>query len=666
MDTPAALPAEVETVVITAARLPQMGGEAAFSLVRLETGELVEAQRLDEALGQVPGAVLFRRTSSLGANPTIQGISLRNIAPSGAGRALVTLDGVPQNDPFGGWVIWSSLPPEGLSGLSMVRGAGAGPYGAGALTGIVALEERGATEGLAALELSLADTGSARAALSGGTNGFLFTGAAETGDGYVPLRGTGRGAVDTETTLESWTLAARYQADISGVFAALRLGAYDEQRGGGVEGLTSASSGETASLTLVHAPSAVAYGWRVQGWYRESNLQNTFLAVAAGRATASPASTQYATPATGWGANAALRREGTGWSWEIGADARLIDGETQEQFRNLGAGFTRGRWAGGKASVAGIYAEGTRSIGAWLLAGGGRLDAWSNSDGSRLETDLATDLPTLDIDQPDRNGVIPTARFGARYTLSDTMWLRGAAYSGFRAPSLNELHRPFRVGNDITEANAGLKPERLYGFEFGAGTDGAVNWQATVFYNRLADPITNVTIGFGPGTFPVAGFIPAGGVLRQRQNAGAIDAVGLEAEIGGEIAPGFTVKSGVLATWARVDGGSAAPQLTGMEPAQTPRFAATLQADWRTTDRLSLSADLRFEGERFEDDQNQRVLSPAFTANARMGWQVAEGVEFYAGADNIFDADIEIGESADGLESYGAPRLIRIGLSYRQ
>ena len=59
-----------------------------------------------------------------------------------AGRTLVTLDGVPLNDPFGGWVIWSQAPTESLSGLDIVRGAGAGPWGAGALTGVIHLRER--------------------------------------------------------------------------------------------------------------------------------------------------------------------------------------------------------------------------------------------------------------------------------------------------------------------------------------------------------------------------------------------------------------------------------------------------------------------------------------------------------------------------------------------
>lgn len=64
--------------------------------------------RVDSALGAVPGVTLFRRADSLTANPTIQGLSLRGIGANAAGRVLVTLDGVPLNDPFGGWIYWSS------------------------------------------------------------------------------------------------------------------------------------------------------------------------------------------------------------------------------------------------------------------------------------------------------------------------------------------------------------------------------------------------------------------------------------------------------------------------------------------------------------------------------------------------------------------------------
>src|SRR5690349_21185526 len=172
---PPSLPPQAEAVVVYAPRLAPLAGEAAFDAVQVPAAVLRLNPRLDEALANTPGVSPCRRTSSLGANPTTQGLSLRAIAPSGAGRALVTLDGAPQNDPFGGWVIWSALPPEGLAGVNIVRGAGAGPYGAGALTGVVALQERPASEGLQALDVSAGDRSSYRAAAALGGPGLLIT-----------------------------------------------------------------------------------------------------------------------------------------------------------------------------------------------------------------------------------------------------------------------------------------------------------------------------------------------------------------------------------------------------------------------------------------------------------------------------------------------------------
>src|SRR5215213_4841040 len=136
------LPPTVAAVEVVMPRLPAAASDKAFSVMVLEGADLEGPQRIDQALSQAPGVSLFRRNSSLPANPTTQGVSLRSIAPSGAGRALVTLDGVPQNDPFGGWVIWAGLPPELIDKVTIVRGGGAGPYGAGALTGVIDLQER--------------------------------------------------------------------------------------------------------------------------------------------------------------------------------------------------------------------------------------------------------------------------------------------------------------------------------------------------------------------------------------------------------------------------------------------------------------------------------------------------------------------------------------------
>jgi outer membrane receptor protein involved in Fe transport len=668
------LPPQLPDIVVTAARLPPAAGDAAFSVIRLDPARLDRATRLDEALASVPAVSLFRRTSSLAANPTTQGISLRSIAPSGAGRTLVTLDGVPLNDPFGGWVIWSQVPPESLSGLDIIRGAGAGPYGAGALTGVIQLRERDRDGG--ALDVSTGEDGGRRLAaattLSAGRFALTGTVQRELSDGYVPVRGPAAGAVDTPLDLA--TLSGALRADVAldaGTALSLRASAYEEDRGSGLLGARSSASGQSYAATLSRTPSADRMGWRAQLWRRESDFSNTSAAVAAGRVSTTPANNQFATPAEGWGANLALRRTavdlgGGRLEWELGADARFNEGETREMFRFMVGAFTRDRIAGGETSVIGAYGEGAWTRGPWLVAGGLRIDGWENANGRRLERDRATGLALLDEADPDRSGEVVSARLAARRDLGGGFAGRAAAYSGFRPATLNELHRPFRVGNDLTEANTGLVPETLQGIETGLAWDGAAtSVGATLFWNRIEDAIVNVTIGAGPGTFPRAGFVPAGGVLRQRQNAGTIEATGLELTATHRIGDRLSLDGALSVTDAEVDGGASAAQLTGLRPAQAPEWSASAGADWRATDRLSLIGRVRYEGARFEDDLNSRVLDAAVTVDGRAEYALRDGVLLYLAADNLFDAEVAVSKTGDGVEGYGPPRTVRAGLSLR-
>jgi vitamin B12 transporter len=655
---------DVEVVVVTAPRLAPLGGEAAFSAVRIEAADLARVGRLDEALKQAPGVSLFRRTGSGAANPTTQGLSLRAIAPSGAGRALVTLDGAPVNDPFGGWVIWSALPSEALDGATIVRGAGSGPYGAGALTGVVALSERGTPEGIGAAEVSVGQRDSLRAAVVAGVGGFMVVASGSRSDGYHPVRGARQGAADTRLRLDDASLALRWQGEVAGARGAVRLAAYQANQQAGLIGARSNATGLSATATLAQPAADGVGGWRLQGWVRTSDLENSSVAVAANRATTTPANDQYDTPATGWGANAAWQGLNGPVAWEVGADLRAADGETRERFRFLAGAFTRDRVAGGKTLSLGAYAEGVWTEGPLTLTGGARLDRTRAWDALRQERDRATGALTLDQRPAGRSDTTPTGRLGARYAWSEAIHVRGAAYAGFRPPTLNELHRPFRVGNDITEANAALKPETLQGLEVGIGGADVVSWSAGLFWNRLKDPVTNVTIGVGPGTFPTAGFIPAGGVLRQRRNAGEIEAWGVEAEAfgGGEA---VRWRGALSYADAEVNGGVAAPQLTGKRPAQTPRWTATAGLIVTPTPAFEIAADARYESARFEDDLNTRRLSAGAQVDVRATWRAAPGVAWWVAAENLTNARLEAGETADGVESYAAPRTLRLGLTFR-
>jgi outer membrane receptor protein involved in Fe transport len=663
-------PAPLPEVIVTAARLPPAAGEAAFSVVRLDEETLGHAARLDEALASVPAVSLFRRTSSLSANPTTQGISLRAIAPSGAGRTLVTLDGVPLNDPFGGWVIWSRVAPEGLSGLDIVRGAGAGPYGAGALTGVIALRERDDTGGV--LDAGVSSRGGERLAGSAtvdlGPIRLVASGLHDTSDGYVPVRGEGAGAADTPLDLDARSAALRADVPLGDVALSLRASTWEEDRGSGLAGARANASGSSLSATAARQPAADRPGWRLQAWQSRSNLTNSSVAVAADRSATTAANDQFHTPATGRGLNAALRRTGVAIAggqleWELGLDARSAEGETNERSRNLGSGFTRSRSAGGETTVAGTYGEGAWRGGPWLVAGGLRLDHWTSRNGRRLERDLTTGLPTLDETDPDRSGTVTSARLAARRTLGSGYAVRAATYSSFRPATLNELYRPFRVGNDLTEANAALAPERLTGLEAGlsrATEDGG--WTVTLFRNVIDQAIVNVTIGTGPATFPRAGFVPAGGVLRQRRNAGTVTATGLELTGDRQLSTRLRLKAALSATDARLDGGDQAPQLTGLRPAQAPIWSATAGLNWQASTRLMLAGTVQYESRRFDDDLNSRTLAPATTMNLRADWALTPGTTLWLAADNLFDADVAVAQTGTDITGLGPPRSLGLGI----
>ncbi|WP_342745818.1 TonB-dependent receptor plug domain-containing protein [Caulobacter mirabilis] len=460
-------PFELRSVVITAPRLSPAPTDAAFAVLKVDDQAIATASRLDEALALVPGVQLFRRTSSVASNPTTQGMTVRAIAGSGAGRALVTLDGVPQNDPFGGWVMWTGLPSAGLEGALVVRGAGAGPYGAGALTGTIQLQERTRVTSGGEYAFHAGERGAFGGQFAWAVDDLMIVGAAERTDGWVPVR-AGRGRADEALAYGGSSLALRWSPGWSGGDLALRLSGYREARDSGLAGASARATGLAASATMTGASPGIGTEWRLQVWARSSDLENSSVSVAPGRSATTPANDQHGTPALGLGANAALRKATGQGGWEVGVDVRYAEGETRERFSFQGGAFRNGRVAGGAQYVAGLYGEAWRQAGDWLLTGGVRLDRWGSFDGKRREWVLATGAPTLDQTPPDADGWQPTARAAARRDFGET-YLRTAAYAGFRPPTLNELHRPFRVGNDTTLANPGLEPETLYGLEVGLG-----------------------------------------------------------------------------------------------------------------------------------------------------------------------------------------------------
>jgi outer membrane receptor protein involved in Fe transport len=192
-----------EEVTVTATRTETRLEDTPASIVSLSSTELstTAAATLDDALRQVPGFNLFRRSGSRTANPTTQGVSLRGTGASGASRAVVLADNVPLNDPFGGWVYWSRIPRTSVNSIEVLRGGASHLYGSAALGGVVNILTRKSREPALLLETSYGNQQTADASLFAATSkgrwGTSLTAEMFDTDGYIIVDERERGRVDT-------------------------------------------------------------------------------------------------------------------------------------------------------------------------------------------------------------------------------------------------------------------------------------------------------------------------------------------------------------------------------------------------------------------------------------------------------------------------------------
>src|SRR4051812_8669416 len=151
-----------ETVTVTPTRTEQkvVDTPASVNVVTSEDIKTSPALVADDVLRNVPTFSLFRRTSSLVAQPTTQGVSLRGIGPSGQSRTLVLLDGIPFNDPFGGWVYWTRVPLESVDRIEMTDGTNSSLYGNYAMGGVINIITTRPTRQMVDLKTQYGDHGS--------------------------------------------------------------------------------------------------------------------------------------------------------------------------------------------------------------------------------------------------------------------------------------------------------------------------------------------------------------------------------------------------------------------------------------------------------------------------------------------------------------------------
>jgi vitamin B12 transporter len=663
-------PAIAQEIVVTGRGLDAPPGEAAYAVAEIDRKRLTESAsgRFEDVLRDAAGAAQFRRADSRSAHPTAQGITLRGLGGNASSRALLLLDGVPQADPFGGWVSFPAYLPERLASVRVTRGGGSGYHGAGALAGTIELTSADADmlEPLALTgfygsreSIDLVATGGAKL----GAGSLTVAGQFARGDGFVPIVAEDRGAADRAAPYRQASVALRSVFPVGEtVELQANLSGFSDERDRGTDFTAVTSQGADASVRLVGRGS---WRWSALAYLQHRDFSSGFASVAAGRASASPTLDQHV-PATGAGARFEIEPQLlSGTTLRLGGDLRYTSGRTQELYTYVAGSPTRRRTAGGETLTKGLFADLSLERGALTLSAGGRVDRWTISNGALFEAPLAGGAPLTDAHFTDRSGWEASGRAGAALKLAPEVSIRTAAYAGWRLPTLNELYRPFRAGTDATAANPLLDPERLSGVEAGIDVTPlpALTLRATAYWNRIRGAIGNVTLGTGPGSFPGVGFVGAGGAYRQRLNLDAIMAKGAEFDLRWGAGP-WRASASWAFTNARVEASGAAAPLDGLRPAQVARHQGSASLGWTRGD-TAFALTGRYAGPQFEDDQNARTLADAFTIDARVAVPLTAGLTIEARGENLTDARVETAITGNGIVERSAPRTLWIGFSYR-
>jgi outer membrane receptor protein involved in Fe transport len=607
----------LETVTVTAYRSPLASMDSPASTRVLSTQQLQQSTTpaLDGKLRQVPGFELFRRSSSLVANPTTEGVSLRGLGSTAASRSLVVFDDVPMNDPYGGWIHWEELPPMAIKAVEVVRGGASDLYGSSAIGGVISIvpvhPQSAHTFQVDTSYGSLAT--SSNAALGSfrsgkwsalGTAGLIAT------DGYTLVAPNLRGPVDQPSNVHAQNGLVEIDRQLGSATADntnrifLRGDVLNEARHNGTL-LT------TNGTRLWRYVAGADFSDLVLRFFGDNeHYRQNFSSIATGRK--SETLTRYAEdPAAELGAAAHWHRPLNPHLLVLAGadthDVRASDNETLFTTHGLLNTTARQRQTG-------VYGEALYTPRQWTLSGSARVDHFSNFDALQYTS------PTAHTVLPSFSETVFDPRLGVTRRITSSLALSASAFRAYRAPTENELYRTGQVGQQLTLPNSNLRSERATGWETGLQT------------------LTTL----------------------KRENLGQIESRGVSLDYATQPARWIALEGGYQYAVATVTKYAQQPQLVGNWIPQVARNMATAQLRLSHPRLGLLSLQERASGRQFDDDANQYLLHTYFRFDAYASRSVGRHVEIYASGENLFDRSIEVGKTP--ILTLGTPRTARIGL----
>ncbi len=651
--------------VATATRASRAPQHASANVSLLAPDQIANHPSLtaDALIRSLPSAATFRRSASLVADPSSQGLNLRGIGPSGVSRALVLVDDVPVNDPFGGWVYWRALPRLGLERVELVNGGASALYGSGALGGVLSLIPRPIAGASADADASYGSFRTTLLAARAAQRWQRASGAVEgewlRSDGYPVVAPRQRGPIDGDTPSMHGTLNARLLVRASSrLRLTTSLGAFRERQNGGTR-FTGAEVGLVHAAMRAEQRAGAAGSFELTLYGRLQRFEQTRARISEGRQSEQRAARQDV-PASAEGGSLLWRSLeldlGGKHELVVGGDVRHVSGTSRERIYPAVAmaGSLARREAGGEQWLTGVFVEDLYTPVPWLqLDAALRFDAWRNVRGERTQSyvDGARDV----VGFRSRTEQALTPRGGVLVRPFDVLALRASAYRAFRAPTLNELYRPFQVGTILTASNERLKAETLTGAEAGfeLALHESCSLRTTGFWNKLEDPVTNRTL-----TEP----LPSG-AQRQRQNLGRARIRGLDTEVSFRWTSRFSSVLAYTLVDARVTHTGGASELKGKRLAQAPMHRGSMLLTFADPALFAATLQVRASSFQYEDDMNTLRMSGYAVVDALISRHLFWCIELFVAAENLLNARYLVGRA--GVDTIGAPLFVRAGLRMR-
>jgi outer membrane receptor protein involved in Fe transport len=635
-----------ENVTVTAYRSPlsSLDSPASTRVMTAEALRHAASLPLDDKLRTVPGFELFRRSSSLVANPTSQGVSLRGLGSTSASRSLVVFDEVPLNDPYGGWIHWEELPQLDIQSVEVVRGGASDLYGSSAIGGVISVEPFRPKNSTLRFTSSGGSESTVDGALLGsltlGKWSGLATGGAVATDGYILTAPAYRGPIDQPSNVHAQNALVQIDRDLENsqrLF--LRGNVLNEDRHNG----TPIQNNGTRLWRYDGGADLTDFLVRIYG--TSEHYRQRFTSINATR-TAETLTTSAEEPSEELGVAGHWHHAvATNLLLLAGADTHYIRAASYQTIYTGKGGVSN---TAAKQVQTGVYGEVLYTPKNWTFSGSARIDHFANYDVNQFATATGPSNP------PSFSQTPFDPRLGVTRRITQSLALSASGFRAFRSPNEDELYAKTQVGSQVTLPNPNLRSERATGWETGLQADlhrFGSSVRVSYFFTQVNRPITTLTVSTTPTSQTL-----------MRANLGQIESRGISLDYSARPARWISVAGGYQFADATVTKFQQQPNLVGNWIPEVARNMATAQVGF-TERRLGfLSFQGRISGHQFDDTANSFYINGYFRLDAYAAHEFRHNISLFASGENLFDRGIIVGKTP--LPTLGTPRVARFGLRY--